>query len=274
VNWLVAEIGAGLLAQAENAAQAPQLGDAAAVQSVWDFVVKGGPMMIPIGICSLIALTVTIERLISLRRVKVIPTDFLPELKKRLNERGAASALEHCQRDGSAVSAVFSAGIKRLGEPIERLEKHIEEAGLRAVQRLRKYLRVLSVIASIAPLMGLLGTIFGMIRAFQTVAGSAEALGRTELLARGIYEAMITTAAGLLVAIPTLIAYHWLAARIERLVAEIDEMTVEFLEEYAYGQPGGAAHARSVSKAAASAAAASSTFAGAPTPPEIASAAT
>ena len=91
---------------------------------------------------------------------------------------------------------------------------------------------MLSVIASITPLMGLLGTIFGMIRAFQTVAASGEALGKTEMLAGGIYEAMITTAAGLLVAIPVLICYHWISAKIDTLVMDMDQMTQEFIEEF------------------------------------------
>ena len=82
--------------------------------------------------------------------------------------------------------------------------------------------------------MGLLGTIFGMIKAFQTVATSGEALGKTELLAEGIYQAMITTAAGLLVAIPVIIAYHLLCAKIDRLVEEMDRITLEFVEQYAY----------------------------------------
>jgi len=86
--------------------------------------------------------------------------------------------------------------------------------------------------------MGLLGTIFGMIRAFQTVATSGEALGKTELLAEGIYEAMITTAAGLIVAIPALVCYHWLSAKVQGLVMDIDEMTVEFIEDLADGADG------------------------------------
>ena len=127
---------------------------------------------------------------------------------------------------------VFEAGIKKLKAPVEVLEKHIQDAGQREVLKLRKNVRALSVIASISPLLGLLGTIFGMIMAFQTVAMSADALGKTELLAEGIYMAMITTAAGLSVAIPVLIMYHWISAKIERLVMEIDQMTVEFIEEF------------------------------------------
>ena len=211
--------------------------DAVGVQSIWDFIVKGGVMMIPIGICSLIALAVIVERFISLRRAKVIPPDFVPGLNGTLRAGGASrsAALEHCRENDSPIARIFATAIRRLDEPLEVLERNIEHAGEREVFKLRKYLRVLAVIASVAPLMGLLGTIFGMIDAFQTVAGSGEALGRTELLARGIYEALITTAAGLTVAIPALIGYHWISAKIDRLVGEIDVTTVEFVEEHAGG---------------------------------------
>jgi biopolymer transport protein ExbB len=215
-------------------AQAAPAPNPAAVLSLWDFMVKGGPVMIPIGICSLVALAVIIERLVSLRRAKIIPPDFLTGLRAALNggTGGAERALQYCEKDGSPVANVFAAGIRRLSEPVELLEKHIEEAGQREVLKMRKYLRLLSVISSVATLLGLLGTIFGMITAFQTVANSGEALGKTELLAKGIYEALITTAAGLIVAIPVVICYHWFAAKVERLVSEIDQMTVDFVEEH------------------------------------------
>lgn len=205
------------------------------IHSVWDFVVKGGPLMIPIGLCSLVALTVIIERMVSLRRRNVLPADFLPGLKKVLGNGNddRDEALEYCHNNGSPIANLFAAGIKRLGEPVELVEKYIQEAAQREVLKLRKYLRVLVAIASTAPLMGILGTTFGMITAFQTVAASSEALGKAELLAEGIYEAMITTAAGLLVTIPVLFAYHWLSAKIDRLVSEMDQVTVEFVEEYA-----------------------------------------
>jgi biopolymer transport protein ExbB len=204
------------------------------VQSIMDFLIKGGPVMIPIGLCSLIALAVFVERLVSLRRKRIIPAAFLAGLKRALNGGSdRREALEYCRTDASPVANVFAAGIKRLGEPIDLLEKHIQEAGEREVQKLHKNLRALSLISSVSTLLGLLGTILGLINAFEAVAISAEALGKTELLAKGIYEAMITTAAGLFVAIPTVIAYHYLAAKIERLVAEMDRMSVDFIEEYA-----------------------------------------
>ncbi|MFQ5494428.1 MAG: MotA/TolQ/ExbB proton channel family protein [Phycisphaerae bacterium] len=206
----------------------------AGLHSVWDMVVKGGWMMLPIGLFSLIALTVVMERLFSLRRRVVIPPPFLPGLTKALGgeDGDRAEALSYCRADGSPIANILEAAIKKLGEPLDRLEKHVQEAGERVVLRLRKYLRVLAVVASIAPLMGLLGTIFGMIIAFETVATSGEALGKAELLAKGIYQAMITTAAGLLLAIPALLAYHWFSAKIEGLVSEMDRVAVEFIEEY------------------------------------------
>ena len=217
----------------------PPVVNPAQVQSIWDFIVKGGPMMIPIGACSLVALTVVIERLISLRRGNIIPPTFLPGLKTILKDglEDRESALSYCRQNPSPVASVFAVGIKRLGEPIELFEKRIQEAGERAVLKLRKFLRLLAVIASVCPLMGLLGTIFGMIDAFQTVAVSGEALGKTELLAKGIYAAMITTAAGLLVAIPVLMCYHWIAAKIDSLVSDIDQSTIDFIEEYVYQDP-------------------------------------
>ncbi len=224
------------LAATGQAAAAPVGGattdSASYVQSVLDFVQKGGLMMIPIGLCSLITLTVLTERLISLRRRNVIPRDFLNGLTAAFGERydDRDKALSYCQQNASPVAEVVAAGIKRLDDSPERFEKHVQEAAEREVLKMRKFTRLLSVIASIAPLMGLLGTMFGMIRAFETVATSAGALGRTELLAQGIYEALITTAAGLLVAIPALLGYHWISAKVERLVADIDQTTVEFFE--------------------------------------------
>jgi biopolymer transport protein ExbB len=224
-----------ILAQA-----ADTVGDAASaveVQSVWDFIRKGGPMMIPIGLCSLVALTVIVERFISLRRRTVIPPAFLSGLRKVLADDPGdkAAAIAYCRRSGSPVANVFAAGLKKLDASEETMARHITEAGEREVVKLCKYVRSLAVIASVTPLMGLLGTIFGMITAFQTVAASGEALGKTEMLAEGIYAAMITTAAGLTVAIPVLIAYHWVSAKIDKLVAEIDHMTVEFMDEVAEG---------------------------------------
>jgi biopolymer transport protein ExbB len=225
----------GVIGQATGAAPGPE--------SVFDFVMRGGPVMVPIALCSLIALAVIVERALKLTRRQVIPAGFLDGLRGVLKDpsRDRDAALRYCGEHPGPVGRVLTVGIRRLGEPEEALERHIQEAGEREVPELRKRLRLLSVIAAVAPLLGLLGTILGMITAFKTVAASGEALGRTELLAKGIYEAMVTTAAGLVVAIPTLLFYHWLSARVEQLVAEVDRMTVEFIEEFGRGDLAGRA---------------------------------
>jgi len=219
-----------LLAQAGG--EGPPASEAS--PTVWELAMQGGAMMIPIGVLSLVALAVIIERLVSLRRSQVIPPSFLTGLDKHVSDGviDQTEALAYCRANDSPIARIFATAIKRLGEPIEQLERHVQEAGERAVLKLRKYLRLLLVIFSVAPLMGLLGTIFGMINAFKTVAGAADALGKTELLATGIYVALITTAGGLLLAIPTMMAYHFFAAKIEQLVSDIDVATVDFIEQH------------------------------------------
>lgn len=233
MNALLASILAATAATAPASADA--VPDAVQIQSVLDLLEKGGFMMIPIGLCSLVALGIIAERLLTTRRKAVIPPSFLPGLQEALKAGDKRSALQYAADHKSPLANVFAAGIRKMGRSSEVVEKYIQEAGEREVVKLRRYLRALSVIASVTPLLGLLGTILGMITAFQTVAMSGEALGKTEMLAEGIYEAMITTAAGLTVAIPVLICYHWISGRIDRLVMDIDQMTVDFVEEHVEG---------------------------------------
>lgn len=222
---------AAVLGQAASAGP-----DSVRVNSVWDFVVKGGPLMVPIGICSLVAITVIVERVVSLRRRLIIPPGFMDGVRSILTSRTpdrTEKALSFCRASGTPLATILSAGIKKLGDSAEMIEKRIQETGQSEIQKMRKNLRPLSVIAAISPLLGLLGTIFGMITAFETVAASPDSLGRTELLAKGIYEALITTAAGLIVAIPVVIAFHWFASRLDRMVLEMDAMVIAFVEEFA-----------------------------------------
>lgn len=204
----------------------------AAAPSVFDLATKGGVMMIPIALCSLVVVAVVLERLAVLRFRRVVPREFEKELHEAMSEGGHDAALAVCKKLGSPAARIIAAGINKLGHAHEVIEKHLTATGEHELFLLRKRLRALTVIAAVAPLLGLTGTIFGMIRAFQTVATSGESLGKAELLAGGIYEAMITTAAGLLVAIPTIIFYHWLASRVDRLARELDRIAVDFVERY------------------------------------------
>ena len=215
--------------------------------SVFALAVKGGIMMIPIGVCSLLVVAIVVERSAVLRRGRVVPPAFVEGLKTAAEPGGPAAAdaaRSLCEEADHPASRVIAAGLAKLGHTAEVVEKHIAAAGENEVYAMRTRVRALSVIAALAPLLGLTGTIFGMIRAFATVAESGDNLGRAELLAGGIYEAMITTAAGLLVAMPTIVFYHWLSGRIERLTRELDALAVWFVERFVL-EPGPAPKAAS-----------------------------
>jgi biopolymer transport protein ExbB len=183
----------------------------------------GGPLMIPIGICSVILLVFVFERAISLRRGRVIPRPFVKRFLQQLRDGqlGPESALELCDQNRSPVSDVFAAAIRKWGRPAVEVEQAIIDTGERVTNELRKYLRVINGISSISPLLGLLGTVFGMIQTFNTIA-VGDAMGRPEMLAGGIGQALLTTAGGLCVAIPALTAYLYFVGRVDRLIMDID----------------------------------------------------
>jgi len=185
----------------------------------------GGPMMLPIALCSVVLLVFVFERLISLRRGRIIPRPFV---KRFLEQVGAGQlepkeALELCENNKSPVAQVFAAAVKKWGRPSVEVEQAIIDAGERVTYGLRRYLRVLNGIATVSPLLGLLGTVLGMINAFNNIA-AADALGRPERLATGISQALLTTAAGMSVAIPALIVYLYFVGRVDRLIIDIDAL--------------------------------------------------
>ena len=199
------------------------------ITSIFDFVIKGGWAMVPIGLCSLMALTIIVERSLMVRRRRVVPPRFVAELKAAAGDRQRTT--EACQRHPSPIASVIAVGQRRPTDSIDRREKMMEEAALREVVSLRRYMRVLSSLPQVATMLGLLGTVFGMIKTFQSVAAMGESLGKTEALAEGIYEAWAATAAGLVVAVPVLIAYHFLMGKIDARVAEMDVVMEDWMEQ-------------------------------------------
>jgi biopolymer transport protein ExbB len=185
----------------------------------------GGPLMVPIGICSFALLVFVFERAISLRRGRVIPGPFARRFLQQLHEQqlDREKAIKLCADNHSPVAEVFSAAVNKWGRPSVEIEQAIIDAGERVTNGLRRYLRLFNGISTISPLLGMLGTVLGMIRAFNAIA-TADAMGRPELLAVGISQALLTTAAGLSVAIPALIAYLFFVGRVDRLITEIDAL--------------------------------------------------
>ncbi len=223
---------------------APLLAEAAAApiptRSMFDMLVAGGPLVIPIVLSSVVMLLIVFERMFSLRRRRVVPRLFVERLLLQLRENALDrnEALERCEEESSHVARVFAAAIRKWGKPAVEVEQAVLDEGERIANVLRRYLRVLNGVATVAPLLGLLGTVWGMIQSFNVIATSP-AMGRAELLAGGISVALITTAAGLLVAIPAMIVYLYFVGRIDRLVMEIDHhgqelvnlISLEALEE-------------------------------------------
>ena len=199
-------------------------------QSMFGLIRRGGPVMIPLGIGSVLALAIAVERLLSVKQDKIIPPGFIMELREQISldpEKRGKRGIQYCERHNGAVGNIFKAGLLKLHKGEEAVEKAIEDAGSREVEKMKRSLRGLAVIASVSPLLGLLGTVYGMIAAFQTATMAG--MGKADVLAKGIYEALVTTAAGLTIAIPTLLVYQYLNARVDAVVDRIDEMGVDFM---------------------------------------------
>jgi biopolymer transport protein ExbB len=217
-------------ALADDATDAPR---AVASGNLLQFMFDGGPLMWPIAGSSVILGVFVLERLVMLRRARVVPKPFLRQFLEQLKagEIDREAALEMCEVSGSPVARVFAAAAKKWGRPAVEVEQAVIDAGERVTHELRRYLRLFNGISSISPLLGLLGTVLGMIASFNAIVTS-EAMGRAELLAGGIGQALLTTAGGLFVAIPAMIAYMFFQSRVEALVMDIDtaaQQVVDFV---------------------------------------------
>ncbi len=202
--------------------------------SVLELLRRGGPLMYPLYLLSFVMIAFGIERAVSLQRARVLPRGVVSRIREVTEQRHGPMDVERLLADisnsESPIVRVVRAGLRKAYRPTAEIEKAIEDAGAREAAALRRNCKVLSVTASVSPLLGLLGTVLGMIKAFMTVASREEALGRTELLASGIYQALMTTAAGLCVAIQALILYHLFVDKVERLVTEMDDISVDLVE--------------------------------------------
>lgn len=193
-----------------------------------ELVQSGGWLMLPILLCSVIALAITGERFWALQRKRICPDNLVPLIwqwtkNKQINARQLSDL-----RNNSPLGRVLAAGLVNLHHDREIMKESIEDSGRHVVAELERYLNTLGTIAAVSPLLGLLGTVFGMIKVFTaiTVAG----VGNPAVLAGGISEALITTAAGLSVAIPTLMFYRFFRGRIDELVITMEKEALKMVE--------------------------------------------
>ena len=193
---------------------------------------SGGWLMVPLVGCSFALAVFGIERAVNLRTGSVAPKLFIERFVGQLQARALSRqpALEACDENGSPAARVFAAAIRRWGRPAVEIEQAAIDACERELNHLRRYRRVFNGVATISPLLGLLGTVFGLIRSFNDVA-AAGAMGRPDLLAGGFGEALITTAMGLLVAIPAMVLHSYFTSRVDRLAMRLDESCQQVIDE-------------------------------------------
>ena len=194
-----------------------------------EIIRSGGWLMMPIIGCSVLALAIVIERLWTLQRHRVLPDD----LTRQVWEWVSRNELNHqhiqALQEGSPLGRLLAAGLANRNREREVMKESIEDTGRHVVHELERYLNLLGTIAAVSPLLGLLGTVTGMVKIFAAISTSG-AVGDPSVLAGGISEALITTVAGLAVAIPTLVAYRYLRDRVDGLVVAMEKEAITLVE--------------------------------------------
>jgi len=199
---------------------------------MYELFLNGGFLMYPIAFCSVLALGIFLERLWNLREKKIIPKDYLIEVEDLINRRKIHEAMILCRRDSSSMAAIIFEGIRNFNRGREAVKDAVEGIGRQEAAKLERYVGVVGTVAAISPLLGLLGTVTGMIKAFNVI--STHGVGNPSSLAGGISEALITTAAGLIVAIPAYVMYRYLMSKVDRIILSMEKYSlhlVDLLEE-------------------------------------------
>jgi biopolymer transport protein ExbB len=193
-----------------------------------EIVQAGGWLMLPIIACSVIAVAITLERLWTLQTKRVLPAGVISQAWEWVRTNQLDPKHLQALHQSSPLGQILAAGLLQRHATRDIIKEGIEDAGRHVVHELDRYLNALGTIAGISPLLGLLGTVSGMINSFTAI--TAQGVGNPTVLAAGISEALITTAAGLIVAIPALIAYRYFRSRVDGLVIEMEKESLRFLE--------------------------------------------
>jgi len=199
--------------------------------SLWQVFLAGGPIMWPILLCSVFAFAITLEKFWYLHKVKIDTQQFLNTILDKMKRHQVKEALEVCEKTLSPISHILKAGILKYDRPKPQIVEAIEDASLYEIPRIEKNLNALATIAHVSPLLGLLGTVTGMVTCFQTIQAKAVSFHPVSPgdLAGGIWEALLTTVAGLVVAIPTFVAYNYLVSRINHFILEMEKASTELV---------------------------------------------
>lgn len=197
--------------------------------SLWDLAMKGGWIMIVLALLSIVAVYIFVERFMAIKKASKYESKFMENIRAYILEGKLDNALALCKANDNPFSRMIEKGIQRIGRPLNDINAAIENVGQLEIENLKKGLPFLGTIAGAAPMIGFLGTVTGMVRAFYNMANAGNNLDIT-MLAGGIYEAMVTTIGGLIVGIVAYLAYNYLVSQIERLVYMLQATATEFMD--------------------------------------------
>lgn len=193
-----------------------------------DLLIRGGWIMVPLLILSLLALAIIGERLFSLRSARILPPDLVAALESDIERGDLSQARERAESDPSPLATVLASGLRNSGLQREIIKESLEETGRHVVADLSRYLTLLGTIAAISPLLGLLGTVLGMIEVFSVI--TSQGVGDPSVLAGGISQALLTTAFGMSIAIPALAMHRYFNAKLDRLVVDMEQHALRMAE--------------------------------------------
>lgn len=197
--------------------------------SLLSLLAKGGWFMVPLLILSLLAVYIFIDRYLQIQKAKKVDGDFMQNVRDYVIGGNVQGALTLCQNQDSPIARMIEKGLKRIGKPLTTIEAAIENIGKLELLQLEKRLPALATIAGVAPMIGFLGTVTGMIRAFYQLSSAGSEVD-PQALGVGIYEALVTTAAGLAVGIIAYIGYNYLVSQVEKVIFKMEASSVEFLD--------------------------------------------
>jgi biopolymer transport protein ExbB len=197
--------------------------------SIWELTVKGGPIMIPIAILWVVAVYLFVERWLTINKANEDPGSFMSKVKELVLKGDITGAKMLCSQNSTPVARMIEKGISRIGSPLKTIEASIENVGKIEIFKLEKNLPTLATIAGASPMIGFLGTVIGMVRAFIAIS-QEEGSVSPKLLSSGIYTAMITTVAGLIVGIIAYLAYNYLVSRVQKVVHKMEYTSIDFID--------------------------------------------
>ena len=218
--------------QAATVAENPVLTEvveAATEMNLWDMAIKGGWIMIILALLSVLCVYIFVERLVVIRKASKVDPVFMERIRDYVKTDDLKSAINYCRMTNSPAANMIEKGIDRIDRPAAEVQAALENAGNLEVAKLEKGLSVMATISSGAPMIGFLGTVLGMVRAFWEMANAGNNIDIT-LLSSGIYEAMITTVGGLVVGIIAMFAYNYLVSRVNDVANVLEAQTLSFMD--------------------------------------------